>query len=148
MTMLRRWLQNLSTTPLALRRCFPAATLAVTRSGGVFTPALLIGATFGGGLAALAADFLPGFDIQPEAFALVGMAGLLAGSTHAPLTAITPCISRLPSEPTACVSGFDACIREAVPAYAALAMCSSRLFPRRYASNVNDTPTRSPPFHL
>ena len=44
----------------------------------------------------------------------------------ATLTAITPCISRLPSEPTACVSGFDACIREAVPAYAALAMCSSR----------------------
>jgi len=65
-----------------------AATLAVTRAGGVFTPALFIGATLGGGLAALAADLLPGFGIEPEAFALVGMAGLLAGSTHAPLTAI------------------------------------------------------------
>jgi CIC family chloride channel protein len=65
-----------------------AATLAVTRAGGVFTPALFIGATLGGGLAAMAADLLPGFGIEPEAFALVGMAGLLAGSTHAPLTAI------------------------------------------------------------
>jgi hypothetical protein len=54
---------------------------------------------------------------------LTGIFGLFDDAT---LTAITPCISRLPSEPTACVSGFDACIREAVPAYAALAMCSSR----------------------
>jgi CIC family chloride channel protein len=65
-----------------------AATLAVTRSGGVFTPALFIGATLGGGLAATAGALVPGLDIVPEAFALVGMAGLVAGSTHAPLTAI------------------------------------------------------------
>ena len=65
-----------------------AATLAVTRVGGVFTPALFIGATIGGGLAAAAAPLLGAFDIVPEAFALVGMAGLVAGSTHAPLTAI------------------------------------------------------------
>jgi CIC family chloride channel protein len=65
-----------------------ASTVAVTKSGGVFTPALFIGATLGGGLAALAAEVLPGFGIQPEAFALVGMAGVLAGATHAPLTAI------------------------------------------------------------
>jgi CIC family chloride channel protein len=58
-----------------------AATLAVTRAGGVFTPALFIGAT-------LAGQVIPGFTIAPEAFALVGMAGLVAGSTHAPLTAI------------------------------------------------------------
>ncbi len=65
-----------------------AATLSVTRAGGVFTPALFIGATLGGGLAVFAARLLPGFTIVPEAFALVGMAGLVAGSTHAPLTAI------------------------------------------------------------
>jgi CIC family chloride channel protein len=63
-------------------------TLAVTRAGGVFTPALFIGATLGGGLAVTARDLIPGLDIIPEAFALVGMAGLLAGATHAPLTAI------------------------------------------------------------
>lgn len=63
-------------------------TLAVTRAGGVFTPALFIGATLGGGLAVTAQAVIPGLDIIPEAFALVGMAGLLAGATHAPLTAI------------------------------------------------------------
>ncbi|GBD33038.1 H(+)/Cl(-) exchange transporter ClcA [bacterium HR33] len=65
-----------------------AFTLAATRAGGVFTPALFIGATLGGGLASGWSDLWPGFGIVPEAFALVGMAGLIAGSTHAPLTAI------------------------------------------------------------
>jgi len=63
-------------------------TLAVTRSGGVFTPALFVGATLGGGLAVTANQLIPGLHVTPEAFALVGMAGLLAGATHAPLTAI------------------------------------------------------------
>ena len=63
-------------------------TVAATRVGGVFTPALFIGATLGGGLATAASGLLPGFTIVPEAFALVGMAGLVAGATHAPLTAI------------------------------------------------------------
>ena len=64
------------------------ATLAVTRAGGVFTPALFIGATLGGGLAVSASSLFPTLEIIPEAFALVGMAGLVAGSAHAPLTAI------------------------------------------------------------
>jgi len=65
-----------------------AFTVAGTRSGGVFTPALFIGATLGGGLAVALRQVLPGFHVVPQAFALVGMAGLVAGSTHAPLTAI------------------------------------------------------------
>ncbi len=65
-----------------------AITLAVTRAGGLFTPALFIGATLGGGLAVAGGELVPGFTIEPEAFALVGMTGLIAGSTHAPLTAI------------------------------------------------------------
>jgi len=65
-----------------------AATITVTRAGGVFTPAMFIGATLGGGLAILAGHTMPWFTIEPEAFALVGMAGLVAGATHAPLTAI------------------------------------------------------------
>ncbi len=65
-----------------------AATLAAVRCGGVFTPALFIGATLGGGVAVAASNALPQFEIVPGAFALVGMAGLVAGSTHAPLTAI------------------------------------------------------------
>jgi CIC family chloride channel protein len=65
-----------------------ATTVAATRCGGVFTPALFIGATLGGGLAVGAAGAFPQIAIVPQAFALVGMAGLVAGSAHAPLTAV------------------------------------------------------------
>jgi CIC family chloride channel protein len=65
-----------------------AFALGAARAGGVFTPALFIGATLGGGLGRAAQLTFPGWGIQPEAFALAGMAGLVAGGTHAPLTAI------------------------------------------------------------
>jgi CIC family chloride channel protein len=65
-----------------------AFAVAAARAGGVFTPALFIGAMLGGGLARAAETWLPHWAIQPEAFALAGMAGLVAGATHAPLTAI------------------------------------------------------------
>ena len=71
-----------------------AKTLATTTtlgsggSGGVFTPTLFIGAALGGGLGRLAADLLPGAGLHPQAWALVGMAGLVAGATRAPITAI------------------------------------------------------------
>jgi chloride channel protein, CIC family len=65
-----------------------AFALGAARAGGVFTPALFIGATLGGGLARAGQVTFPGWVVQPEAFALAGMAGLVAGSTHAPLTAI------------------------------------------------------------
>ncbi len=65
-----------------------AFALSAVRAGGVFTPALFIGATLGGGLAIAPAALFPSWGVQPEAFALAGMAGLVAGATHAPLTAI------------------------------------------------------------
>ena len=64
-----------------------AFTLTAARCGGIFTPALFIGATFGGGFA-VTVDQVFGFHVLPEAFGLVGMAGMVAGATHAPLTAI------------------------------------------------------------
>ena len=63
-------------------------TLSSGGSGGVFTPTLFIGAALGGGLGALAASLVPGHVVHPHAWALVGMAGLVAGATRAPLTAI------------------------------------------------------------
>jgi CIC family chloride channel protein len=63
-------------------------TLAAGGVGGAFTPALFIGATLGGGLGVAFADLLPAWELEPGAFALVGMAGLVAGATHAPLTAL------------------------------------------------------------
>jgi len=56
--------------------------------GGVFAPALFIGATLGGAFGLLTASLFPGLGINPAAFALVGMAAVLAGAVHAPLTAV------------------------------------------------------------
>jgi len=56
--------------------------------GGVFAPSLFIGAMLGGAFGQMAARLFPGLGIAPAAFALVGMAAVLAGAVHAPLTAI------------------------------------------------------------
>ena len=56
--------------------------------GGVFAPALFIGATLGGAFGLLVGSMFPGLATNPSAFALVGMAAVLAGSVHAPLTAV------------------------------------------------------------
>ncbi|MDD2921462.1 MAG: chloride channel protein [Anaerolineales bacterium] len=56
--------------------------------GGVFAPSLFIGATLGGGFGIIAATLFPSLNVNPSAFALVGMAAVLAGSVHAPLTAV------------------------------------------------------------
>jgi chloride channel protein, CIC family len=65
-----------------------SATLGSGGSGGVFTPTLFIGAALGGGLGRLAVDIMPNVGLHPQAWALVGMAGLVAGATRAPITAI------------------------------------------------------------
>jgi len=64
-------------------------TLGSGGSGGVFAPSLFLGASagalFGMGLQSL--GLLPATG-SPAAYALVGMAAVVAGATHAPLTAI------------------------------------------------------------
>ncbi|HEU5050482.1 MAG TPA: chloride channel protein [Gemmatimonadales bacterium] len=65
-----------------------AVTIAVGRTGGVFTPALFIGATLGGAFGAFTNYVVPELRVAPHAIGLVGMAGVVAGATHAPLTAI------------------------------------------------------------
>ncbi len=56
--------------------------------GGVFAPSLFIGAMLGGAFGLGMARLFPGLGIAPAAFALVGMAAVLAGAVHAPLTAV------------------------------------------------------------
>src|SRR5690349_7422236 len=65
-----------------------ALTFGAGGTGGVFTPALFIGATLGGAYGLAFQRLLPHANIDPAALGLVGMAGLVAGATHAPLTAI------------------------------------------------------------
>jgi len=57
-------------------------------AGGVFAPALFIGAMLGSGFGTLTNMIFPTLNIVPAAFAMVGMAAVLAGAVHSPLTAI------------------------------------------------------------
>lgn len=63
-------------------------TLNTGGSGGVFTPALFVGATTGGAFGALAANAMPGLGIDPALYALAGMGAMVAGATGAPITGI------------------------------------------------------------
>ncbi|MCC7388002.1 MAG: chloride channel protein [Phycisphaerales bacterium] len=64
-------------------------TLASGGSGGVFAPSLFLGATTGAAMGQLleTIHLIPAGS-TPASYALVGMAAVVAGSTHAPLTAI------------------------------------------------------------
>ncbi len=71
-----------------------AKALATTASvssgspGGVFTPSLLLGAALGGAIGQVVLRFSPpGYSGAVAAYALVGMAAMIAATTHAPLMA-------------------------------------------------------------
>ena len=63
-------------------------TLGSGGSGGIFAPSLFIGALLGESFGQFINQVFPPTIIPPGAFALVGMAGLITGVIHAPLTAI------------------------------------------------------------
>jgi CIC family chloride channel protein len=65
-----------------------SATIGSGGVGGVFTPTLLVGATVGGLVARLCQVAVPGLEAPVGGYALLGMGGLLAGLTRAPLLAI------------------------------------------------------------
>jgi CIC family chloride channel protein len=57
-------------------------------AGGLFTPSLMLGSLIGGAFGYEVHHLFPHVTAEQGAYALVGMGGLLAGMTHAPLTAI------------------------------------------------------------
>ncbi len=63
-------------------------TLGAGGSGGVFAPALFIGAMAGGAFGKAANQLLPELTAPPGAYALVGMAALFGAAAHAPITGI------------------------------------------------------------
>ena len=65
-----------------------AATVGSGAVGGVFTPTLFLGCAIGALFGAVLHSLLPGVTSVPAAYALVGMGGFLAATTHAPLTSI------------------------------------------------------------
>ncbi|HUN76730.1 MAG TPA: ClcB-like voltage-gated chloride channel protein [Steroidobacteraceae bacterium] len=65
-----------------------AATVGSGAVGGIFTPTLFIGCAIGALFGELIHTALPTVTSVPAAYALIGMGGFLAATTHAPLTSI------------------------------------------------------------
>lgn len=73
---------------LLLKVVATAFTVGSGAVGGVFTPALLVGAAFGAFFGQIVQFVWPGLDISLYLFTLVGMGALLGAATGAPLMAI------------------------------------------------------------
>jgi len=73
---------------LVLKPLATSITLASGGSGGVFLPSLFIGGLAGGVFHTGLTAVMPGTVTSSGAFALVGMAAVLAGTSRAPVTAI------------------------------------------------------------
>jgi CIC family chloride channel protein len=63
-------------------------TLGSGNSGGIFAPSLFMGAMAGSLFGIVVHSLFPGFTAHPGAYALVGMAAVVAGTTHATITSI------------------------------------------------------------
>jgi CIC family chloride channel protein len=63
-------------------------TIGSGGSGGVFGPSVFIGGMLGGAVGQFLAGWFPHAQIDPAAFALVGMGGFFAGVSKTPLTSI------------------------------------------------------------
>ena len=72
----------------AIKLLATCLTLGSGGSGGIFSPALFLGATAGGTFALILEHLFPGLGISPVAFAVAGMAGMIGGATGAAITSI------------------------------------------------------------
>lgn len=73
---------------IAAKMLATCLTLGSGNSGGVFAPSLFMGAVAGGAFGVLVNHLFPGVTANPGAYAVVGMAAMVAGTTHAPITAM------------------------------------------------------------
>ncbi len=71
-----------------LKMVATSITLGSGGAGGVFAPALFIGAVVGGTFGGMVHSWFPSYTATPGAYAAVGIGAFLASATHAPLTAI------------------------------------------------------------
>jgi len=72
----------------AIRLVLSTASYAAGTPGGLFAPMLVLGAQSGLFFGLLVEAIFPGSGVQPESFAIVGMAALFTGIVRAPLTGI------------------------------------------------------------
>ncbi len=82
------WTWTAIVTVLVFKLIATAATVGSGAVGGVFTPTLFVGATFGSLFGIAAHAIWPHGTSAAYAYAMVGMGAFLAGATQAPLMAI------------------------------------------------------------
>ena len=73
---------------LASKIVATSASIGSGGSGGVFTPALLVGAAGGALFGIGTSTVLPGLNVSPVFFVLAGMTAAIASTTFAPITAL------------------------------------------------------------
>jgi CIC family chloride channel protein len=73
---------------VALKLVGVTVSYASGNAGGIFGPALFLGAMLGGAIGTVAHNLLPGYTATPGAYALVGMGALFAGIVRAPMTSV------------------------------------------------------------
>jgi CIC family chloride channel protein len=73
---------------LVLKLFAVTTSYASGNAGGIFGPALFIGAMVGGVVGTIAHHLFPAFTAAPGAYALVGMGALFAGIVRAPMTSV------------------------------------------------------------
>jgi CIC family chloride channel protein len=73
---------------IGLKILATSVTLGSGGSGGIFAPSLFLGAMAGGAFGIGVHALFPAVTAHPGAYALVGMGAVVAGTTHAPITAI------------------------------------------------------------
>jgi CIC family chloride channel protein len=73
---------------LVLKLFAVTTSYASGNAGGIFGPALFIGAMVGGTVGTVAHYLFPGSTATPGAYALVGMGAVFAGVVRAPMTSV------------------------------------------------------------
>lgn len=81
-------LMGIALVLLLLKMIATNLTLGSGGSGGVFAPALFMGAMLGTAVGIAVNTLFPQITAPPGAYALVGMGAVFAGSAHAPITAV------------------------------------------------------------
>ena len=79
---------NLMVLLVVLKLLAVTTSYASGNAGGIFGPALFIGAMLGGAVGTVAHHLLPAYTATPGAYALVGMGAVFAGIVRAPMTSV------------------------------------------------------------
>jgi len=79
---------NLMFLLLILKLLTVTTSYASGNAGGIFGPALFIGAMLGGTVGTVAHHLFPAYTATPGAYALVGMGAVFAGIVRAPMTSV------------------------------------------------------------